>query len=241
MLDKVMQRGEATWADDLLLPLERHGYAEECYFTFSYSPIRDEAGRVGGVFFPVSEATGRVIGQRRMRTLRDLAATAGSKSKNIEEACTASARVLSANPQDVPFAAIYLFDDKRTGARLAAKASPSPDTEGPEFPGKIDLQAERWQSIAAAAHGEACILELNALQLDRLPQGPWGTTPSQAIAVPMMRPNTAAPVGFLLAGISVRKRLDDEYRSFYSLIAEQLANAIREAETSERERALRHS
>lgn len=44
MLEKVMERGEATWSDNLLLVLERNGYPEESYFTFSYSPIRDESG-----------------------------------------------------------------------------------------------------------------------------------------------------------------------------------------------------
>jgi PAS domain S-box-containing protein len=80
---------------------------------------------------------------------------------------------------------------------------------------------------------------LRSLKLNRVPQAPWGLAPGQAIAVPIMRPKTAAPVGFLLAGINVCKRLDDDYRSFYSLVAEQLADAIWEAETSERERALR--
>jgi hypothetical protein len=106
MLSQVMQQGEATWADNLLLPLERYGYAEECYFTLSYSPIRDEFGGVGGVFIPVSETTEQVIGQRRLRTLRDLAASKGCKSKNARQACAAAARVLSANPYDLPIAAI---------------------------------------------------------------------------------------------------------------------------------------
>jgi hypothetical protein len=73
MLEGVMRRGEATWSDNLLLELERNGYQEECYFTFSYSPIRDESGGVGGIFTPVQETTSQVIGERRLRTLRDLA------------------------------------------------------------------------------------------------------------------------------------------------------------------------
>ena len=73
MLEGVMQRGEATWSDDLLLLLARHGYPEECYFTFSYSPISDESGGIGGVFTPVMETTERVIAERRSNTLRELA------------------------------------------------------------------------------------------------------------------------------------------------------------------------
>ena len=76
-----MERGEATWSENLLLELERNGYPEECYFTFSYSPIRDESGGVGGVFTPVQETTSQVIGERRLRTLRDLAEGARSRER----------------------------------------------------------------------------------------------------------------------------------------------------------------
>lgn len=68
----VVNDGEAFWAKDHLFALERHGYAEETYFDVSYDPVRDETGRVGGVFCIVSETTGRVIGGRRLAALRDL-------------------------------------------------------------------------------------------------------------------------------------------------------------------------
>src|SRR3954447_3322815 len=50
MLQNVLSTGEATWSDDLRLILERHGYPEETYHTFSYSPVLDESGGIGGVF-----------------------------------------------------------------------------------------------------------------------------------------------------------------------------------------------
>ena len=72
-LRAVLERGEASWAEDLLLPMDRYGYLEEAYFTFSYSPIKHADGSIGGVFTAVSETTGRVLGERRLRTLRELA------------------------------------------------------------------------------------------------------------------------------------------------------------------------
>ena len=71
MLEGVLTKGEATWSDDQLLLLDRNGFLEEGYFTFSYSPIRDESGRVGGVFCAVTETTWRVLGERRLQTLRE--------------------------------------------------------------------------------------------------------------------------------------------------------------------------
>ena len=70
MLSSVLERGEATWSENIMLPLERKGFAEECYFTFSYSPIHDESGGIGGVFTAVTETTQQVLSERRLRTLR---------------------------------------------------------------------------------------------------------------------------------------------------------------------------
>lgn len=70
MFDGVMQ-GTAVGSEDWMLPLDRSGYLEECYFTFSYSPIRDESGGVGGVLVTVTETTGRVLSERRLRTLSE--------------------------------------------------------------------------------------------------------------------------------------------------------------------------
>ena len=54
--------------------MERYGYPEETYFTFSYSPIRDDRGQVGGIFCAVTDETSRVIGERRLKLLREVAA-----------------------------------------------------------------------------------------------------------------------------------------------------------------------
>ncbi|HET8675756.1 MAG TPA: hypothetical protein VFO63_08230 [Blastocatellia bacterium] len=51
------------------MPLDRYGYLENCYFTLSYSPIRDESGGVGGMLAVVAETTERVQGERRLKTL----------------------------------------------------------------------------------------------------------------------------------------------------------------------------
>ena len=235
MLEQVTGRGEATVSEDLLLLLERDGYAEECYFSFSYSPIRNELGRVGGVFTPVIETTERVIGARRLHTLRDLASVFGTQARTSSDACVAAIKVLAANPYDLPFAVIYFFDSKRTQANLIAYTGP------PNFPAMVDLRAEGWQRLLASTKGESCMLDMNAVKLDPLPQSPWGHAPEQAIAVPILLANTTEAIGFLLAGVSVRKRLDESYRSFYTQVADQIASTIWEADAVERERNLRET
>ena len=119
MLEGVMYRRESTWSDDQLLLLERHGYPEECYFTFSYSPIDDESGAVGGVFCAVTETSDRVIGERRLRTLGELAAHV-ARTESAVVACLNAAEALAQNPADIPYSIIYLIEE---GAAPTAVAS----------------------------------------------------------------------------------------------------------------------
>src|SRR5262249_19463985 len=121
MLDRVLSTGEATWSEDLLLLLERNGYPEETYHTFSYTPIRDENGKVVGVITPVAETTEKVISERRLLTLRDLAAKSVD-AKSEPEAWEFAARALSGNPYDIPFAVLYRVDEESKIATSVASA-----------------------------------------------------------------------------------------------------------------------
>ncbi len=235
MLAGVMERGEATWADDLLLMLHRNGYPEECYFTFSYSAIRDESGGIGGVFTPVVETTEKVIGERRLRTLRALATARNHRSHDANEACMRVARGLESNPYDVPFAAIYLLDESRKSARLAASAVEM--QQQIQFPATIDLCLDPWLRCRELVNGDSCVLPVADLGL--LPPARGGEpSVEQAIAVAVRGALGAMPTGFLLAAVSAHKRLDDRYHAFYSQVAAELGEAIREARMLQRETEL---
>lgn len=58
MFDAVME-GESFNRPDFLFQLNRHGFTEDCYFDFAYSPIRKEDGQVGGVLVTVIETTNK--------------------------------------------------------------------------------------------------------------------------------------------------------------------------------------
>jgi PAS domain S-box-containing protein len=59
--------GEPTWSDDMPLTMNRRGFDEQTWFTFSYSPVRDESGRVAGMFCACTETTGRVLAETGLR------------------------------------------------------------------------------------------------------------------------------------------------------------------------------
>jgi len=119
LFDRVRTDDEAFWAADHPFMLERHGFLEETYFDVSYDPIRTEAGQVGGVFCIVSDTTGRVLGERRVRTLSALGSRLAD-SPHQEALVAETAAVLGENPADVPFARVVLDDDATGGTMPAA-------------------------------------------------------------------------------------------------------------------------
>jgi PAS domain S-box-containing protein len=133
-----VREGTATTVVDFLLPLDRHGFVEECYFIFSYSPIREESGNVGGVLVTVTETTERVLAARRLATLQELAAKT-QEASSAETVCTIAAGVLAENPSDLPFALLYLLDRDGRGATLAGSAGLPPGS--PLSPERIELEA----------------------------------------------------------------------------------------------------
>jgi signal transduction histidine kinase len=224
MLVGVRERGEATWSENLMLPLERRGYREECYFTFSYSPIRGDAAEVAGVFCAVNETTGHVIGARRLAMLRALAAAAGPAS-DVEAACARSMEVMRAYPADIPFALLYLGDGDPSGAELTASCGSEP--VGPAV----------WPLAEAAGFSGGLIVDDLATRLVCPPEGPWGEPPASAMVLPLRPTGGGGAVGgFLVAGVSARLALDDQYRGFLDLVAVQVSTAIANARAHEEER-----
>jgi PAS domain S-box-containing protein len=233
MLEGVLQRGEATWSNDFLLPLERNGYPEECYFTFSYSPIRDESGGIGGVFTPVAETTEHIISARRMRTLRDLAACS-SGARDVREALRACADTLAQNPYSIPFAALYLFDEHQSGATLAGSAG----IEAGSSVAPVKIALTEMPTILADAVGRAQMTVIDDLAevIGPLPRGPWDTPTRSGVILPILMPGQNFPLGFVLAGVNPLKRLDAAFRTFLELVGGHISSAVASARAHEEER-----
>ena len=217
MFQGVME-GRATTLVDFLLPLDRHGFVEECYFVFSYSPIREESGDVGGVLVTVTETTERVLGARRLRTLQELASRT-QKAATAEAACAAAAFVLSENPADLPFALLYLLDAEGKRATLAGAAGLAPGALA--RPAVIDLQAaDPLWPVAAAVESRATRI------VDQFPAMAHLAPVRQVVVIPIAQTGDGRPAGVLVAAVSPRLSLDESYRSFLALATGQIATAI---------------
>jgi PAS domain S-box-containing protein len=233
LFDSVMA-GNAVGSDDWLLPLDRHGYLEECHFIFSYSPIRDETGGVGGVLVTVAESTERVLGERRLRTLRDLAARA-AETAEVGEAWTRAIEVLGENPSDLPFALLYGIEPRERAARLLGAAGLQ--AGHPAAPEHLSLDVgDGWPLGRVARSGAEEVVTGLGERFGALPGGPWPESSQTAVVLPITRPGLEWPYGVLVCGVSPRRALDEPYREFLTLAARQIATAVSNAQALEEER-----
>nr|WP_242035626.1 MULTISPECIES: PAS domain S-box protein [unclassified Leptolyngbya] len=234
MLEGVLLTGEATWSENQVLLLDRHGYIEECYFTFSYSPIADETGGTGGVFTAVTETTRQVIGERRLQTLRDLAADT-AKAKTVEEAYKAAIAALASNINCIPFALLYRIESDDQAHLVGATGL---EAETLASPGVVDLsRAQEWPFQPARATRQPQRIENLRTRFGELFDRNGTTIAHDAILLPLTQAgDKQRVVGFLVLGISPKLAFDPEYQSFFDLVTGNVETAIANVEAYEAER-----
>jgi signal transduction histidine kinase/CheY-like chemotaxis protein len=233
MLRTAMTGDEGTYVEAQLLIMERYGYEEETYYTFSYTPIPNDEGVPFGIICYNTDDTQRVISERQMALLRELAART-AEARTIEDACAFSADALATNPWDLPFALIYLLDpDDRGSAVLAGPTGIQPGH--PAAPERISLGgASIWPVADMQAH-EVRVVDLDA-SFGALPTGPWGRPPMRAAVLPIASSGELGRSGFLVTGLNPFRLFDEGYRGFAGLVAGQISASIGNAEAYQQER-----
>ncbi len=229
-LATVYETGQATWDRGLLLLLERAGFPEETYHTFSYSPLIGDNGEVEGVFCAVTEETERVISERRMGTMRKLASELAA-SHSMADVYQAAQSALAENMQDLPFSLLYTFDDD--GSAKRAWASGISDNH-PLAPAVINVGDTTW-NLEEALRSEALALAQISGN-SNVPAGAWKTPPTRAAIVPLIGQRGDSPIGVLIAGLNPYRPVGDDYLDFLKLICGQVASRLASAEAFETER-----
>ena len=201
----VMRDSVATWDKALQLLLVRRGYPEETYHTFSYSPLRGDAGATEGLMCVVSEETERVIGERRLETLRTLALSlllVHSRDQIIAGVESA----LRSNQQDFPFAHIRLFNT----------------AERPQTGALGDVA---WPFANVLDGAASTRFKLDGL-VQHLPKGAWTIPAREALIVPITKAGQTTPGGALVLGLNPYRPEDQDITGFAQLIAAQIAGAL---------------
>ena len=235
LMKQTFAAGETTGGDDAAIFLNRSGYVEEFYCSFSYAPIIDHHGDIEGVFATLPETSVRVIGERRLRTLQKLGADARG-ARHPQQMLEIAAEVIAENSCDIPFAALYSWRDDDSVARLSATANIEAGLR--LSPLQIDLDDDsRFSTVAreALSHGYA-LLELND-EFTSIPLGAWRVPARQLLVLAFVPYGDEVPNAVMLAGVSPHKRLDDDHLAFFTMLADQITRSLAEAFTHEQEDA----
>ncbi|MBD2242160.1 ATP-binding protein [Nostoc sp. FACHB-888] len=234
LLKGVVTTGVAFWAQDYLFFLNRYGYIEETYFDVSYDPVRDESGKVGGVFCIVSETTGRVLGDRRLQTL-SLLSSETAKAKTVEAACLSAIQALATNSHDIPFAMLYQVEADGNSAKLVGT---TPIEQTGATPSRVNLtqQSDAWKLGQVYEKREATIVDDLTTRFGTLPTGAWDKPPCAAWVVPLIPGGQQQILGLLVLGINPHRAFEEEYQKFFDLLVGNMTTAITNARAYEEER-----
>ena len=234
----VLTTGEATWDEGLLLFLERSGYPEETYHTFSYSPLHDDDGRDRGMLCVVTEETERVIGERRLARPAATSAPARGVADDRATCWRASSTRCSSDPRDLPFTLdlpVRRDDELRArGAHRRRRRRSGP----PRRPRRRRTTScgRSHEVIAPAARRPSWI----SVRPGSGRAGRGRRRRRARIVLPIAQQGQAAPAGVFVAGLNPYRPLDAGVSRASSVcssaqVAAGLANA--QAYEAERRRA----
>jgi|GEM_PF-745176 len=196
--ESVLNEGASYRRPDAPLFMHRYGYTEECYFDYTLSPITGKDGLVGGVFNAVIETSYRVINDRRNQILTSFLQKSNS-ARNVTQASAQVMQILEQASYDIPFSILYTVN-KNDEVQVAGYTGLKPGNM-PQLP--VD---ELWFKDVIYVE------DLNSYFAEVI-TNVWPEPVTEALVVPLSRED-AAIKGFVILGVSARKRLDSDYRNF---------------------------
>ncbi|MET9454101.1 SpoIIE family protein phosphatase [Streptomyces canus] len=217
-----------------LLIMERHGFLEQCYFDSAFQPVLLDDGTAGGVLQILTETTGRVLGERRLRLLSETGTrTAGLPTPG--EVARVVAEVAGSYPDEIPFLGLYLVSEPgmqrpaaSTGLRSAPETVSLNAADGPEAAARLaQVVADGAPATlpAAAFTGGSMAGQHAAASL--LPV-------EQALALPL---HAAGQVeGVLVVGVNPCFPPAGAYHDFLEVLASAVAGALSAALAHEEQR-----
>ena len=233
--ESVLAGAGTCYVEADLLFMDRAGYHEETYWTYSYSPISGGLGTVLGVFVATTDVTRSLISTRRMQTIRELGALSVTESGNIATVCERALQVLGQNRWSVPFAAVYVRTEDGQ-ARLEACYGLSP--EGASLPATVAASGDSSAVSRVLRTGTAELVDPDGLAPGTmLLSSPIGAaTPTTIRLQPIWLSGRPDPHGVLAVGFNPYRAVDETYLGFLDLAARQLGTALTDATAYEAER-----
>lgn len=230
MLNQVMKENQGTYVEEQLLIMERYGYPEETYYTFSYTPVPGDDGGTAGMICFNTDDTQRIISERELKTFTGLGQTLNGAQSEIE-VFQRSIATFSENTWDFPFAIFY----KTTEAgflRTAHTNLSGTSLNNVEYSDNI-LAPFLNKTIHIA---EPLVIDDLTEKIEKVPTGAWSIPPSKALALPITETEQQKPFGILLVGLNPYILLNEEYFRFFLLLAGQVGRSLANVHFIESER-----
>ncbi|QJB30378.1 PAS domain S-box protein [Chitinophaga oryzae] len=231
-VEQCLHNNEGTYDEAMLLIMERNGYPEETYYTFSYSPIPGDDGVPAGILCANTDDTDRILSARQMRTLKDLARY-NLNSKRVQDVYTNSLLALQENEHDFPFAFFYAIDH----AVPHLKGYTVHDLPENVFPREANADDSTliWPLAEVLRRNSPLLTEQLQLKAGPLPSGSWKLSPDKALVLPVQHNNSGAHYGVLIIGLNPHRKPDEKYLAFFQLVADQIGGAIASTKAYEEE------
>ncbi len=223
VVEEILKGGEAFYAEELLMPLNRKGFLEDTYWTFSYSSIPDDEGRVNGIFCACTEVTETVLAKRRLRIIKDIAESLDGLHKE-ENICQKVCEILENNKGDIPFSLIYLLDGNGEEAKLQGMTTGLSPGIAPLRQTLNASESETWPFAKVQQNKQPEIIDFAVDVTD----GINTSSPEKAIVMPLFLSGKDQLLGFLISGINQGLEYDSDYQNFHQLIAGHIAGSITE-------------
>lgn len=207
-------QGEGTYIPNQRMFLERYGYLEEAFMTFSFSPIRDESGNVGGIFHPISESTEKMLSSRRTQVVRDLGIQI-NKAQSLPEMYKLALDSQKDFDLDLPFMIFFEINQQTNEPELKAFSGLEEDSS------LLDVGKWNLDSIYTSSRIDNLGETFGAFK-----SGSYERSPDSAIALPIYNPGGNKPILYVVAGVSSAREVDADYLSFYDLLKNTITTAV---------------
>lgn len=225
----VLQEGTPLFLEEQLIPINRFGFPEEAYFTFSYAPIRQESGEVGGVLCSVIETTRQVISERRIRILHEMALNLSGTS-SVEDACRRCMETLGRNRQDMPYCVLRLLRSEDGVAKVMGSFG-------------VEVADRRLGDAPSSDYHpalEEVVLTKRAVFVPEVPKDVkiqsdmYGRElPRSIYVIPFFLSGSDEVDGFLSVGLNPGRPFDADYKEFLHSLAAQIGIALSSVKAQE--------
>ena len=235
LLNTVMVHSEGIYVESQLLIMERNGYQEETYYTFSYTPVAGDSGKTEGMICANSDDTERILSERQLKTLTELGKSL-SDVKTSEHVYVRTIDSLSNNKFDFPVVLLYSIKDLQATLMAHSDLEPSCRAIVSDRFNLTDADELSQLFRKVADEKKVAVFYDVRKKLGDLPTGAWDVSPDKAILLPVSIGGQRDVHSILMVGLNPFRLLDQNYEGFFDLVADQVATSLTEVFAQEEER-----